>query len=342
MHASHAADIGLAVGRELLFNFRPGIADCPAHFREGVVVAVKPGLDDAAKAIVMLVVLSIGWGVTWPIMKIALLEIPPLSMRMGTAACGAIVLFTIAKLSRRDILIPPGTARIHIVVGSVLNIVGFSLFSAFAQLTAATSRVTILSYTMPIWASVMARFVLGERLTANRITSLVLCAGGIVVLVYPLAQSGIPSGILLAIGAGVSWAAGTIYLKWARINGDPIGVAAWQVAIGFVIIAASMEIFEGSPHLWPVSWTALSCLIFTGAVGSGIAYLLWFEVIQRLPAMTASLGVLSSPVIGVLSSMLVLGERPTFADAIGFALIFAAAACVLIQPQPVVRAPVPD
>jgi drug/metabolite transporter (DMT)-like permease len=54
--------------------------------------------------------------------------------------------------------------------------------------------------------------------------------------------------------------------------------------------------------------------------------------------MSASLGVLASPVIGVLSSMLLLGERPTLADTVGFALIFAAAASVLIQPQQVVRA----
>lgn len=301
-------------------------------------MAVKPGLDDTTKAIIMLVVLSIGWGVTWPIMRISLYEISPLSMRMGTSAVGTFVLFATAKLMQRDLLIPPGTARIHIVVGSVLNIVGFSLLTAFAQLTAATSRVTILSYTMPIWACVMARFILGERLTVNRIISLVLCASGLVVLVYPLAEAGIPSGIVLAIGAGVSWAAGTIYLKWAKINGDPIGVAAWQVAAGFVIMTASVVMFEGSPHLWPVSWMALFGVVFTGAIGSGIAYLLWFEVVQRLPAMTASLGVLSAPVIGVIASMLVLSERPTLTDAIGFALIFAASVCVLIQPRAAVPA----
>ena len=54
--------------------------------------------------------------------------------------------------------------------------------------------------------------------------------------------------------------------------------------------------------------------------------------------MTASLGVLSVPVIGVLASMAILGERPTFADVIGFLLIFAAAACVLIQPRQVIPA----
>jgi drug/metabolite transporter (DMT)-like permease len=301
-------------------------------------VAVKPGLSDTAVANLMLVSLSLGWGITWPIMKIALLEIPPISMRMGTTAIGAAALFAIAALSNRGLTIPRGKARVHVAIAGILNIVGFSLFTAFAQLTAATTRVTILTYTMPIWAALLARFVLGERFTVNRSISLFLCVSGLAVLVYPLTEHGIPGGILLAIGAGVSWAGGTIYQKWARMNGDPVIVAAWQVAVGFIVMGACVLIFEGRPHLWPASGAAIFGVVFTGVVGSGVAYVIWFEVVRRLPAMTASLGVLSVPVIGVLASVLILGERPTIADMIGFLLIFAASVCVLIQPRGLVRA----
>ena len=71
-------------------------------------------------------------------------------------------------------------------------------------------------------------------------------------------------------------------------------------------------------------------MVFAGLVGSAFAYLLWFEIVRRLPAMTASLGVLSAPVVGVIASVLVLGERPTISDVVGFTLILAAAACVLL------------
>lgn len=281
----------------------------------------------------MLVLLSIVWGVTWPIMKIALIEIPPLSMRMATVGIGAATLFVVARLRGRNIRISQTTTWVHVAISGVLNIVGFSLFSAFAQLSATTSRVAVLAYTMPIWACLLAWPFLGERLTIIRSVALTLCAGGLAVLIYPLASSGIPGGILLALGTGVSWAAGTVYLKWARIGGDAVGLAAWQIVIGFFVIAACLPIFEGSPHLWPVSWPAVFGVLFTGIVGTGLAYVLWFEIIRRLPAMTASLGVLSVPVIGVVASMILLGERPTFADIIGFGLIFAASACAMIQPQ---------
>ena len=74
-------------------------------------------------------------------------------------------------------------------------------------------------------------------------------------------------------------------------------------------------------------------------VGSGISNFLWFDIVRRLPATTASLGILSSPVIGVISSMLMLGERPTLADIVGFALIFASSVCVVLRPHDAERAP---
>jgi len=281
----------------------------------------------------LLAVLSLSWGLTWPFMKIALIEIPPFSMRTASAAIGAVMLFMLARLRRHDLRPPQGAALAHLVVSSVLNIVGFSMFSAFAQINATTSRVTILAYTMPIWASLLARLFLGERLNAQRVLALALCVGGLAILVYPLAASGVPIGLLFAVGAGVSWAAGTIYLKWTQPAIDPLANVAWQLVVGSCIIGAGVPLFEGALHVWPASWQALFGVAFTGAIGTSLAYVLWFEAVRRLPAMTASLGVLSVPVIGVLSSMLLLGERPTLTDFIGFALIFAASACVLLQPQ---------
>jgi drug/metabolite transporter (DMT)-like permease len=121
-------------------------------------------------------------------------------------------------------------------------------------------------------------------------------------------------------------------LKWAQIKADPMAIAIWQLVVALVITIACLLVFEGSPHLWPVGPLALSGLIFAGLAGSGIAYLLWFEIVRRLPALAASLGVLAAPVVGVIGSVLALGERPSIHDAIGFVLILAAAACVLLAP----------
>jgi drug/metabolite transporter (DMT)-like permease len=111
-----------------------------------------------------------------------------------------------------------------------------------------------------------------------------------------------------------------------------MAVTFWQVVLGFVVIVICQALVEGPLHLWPIRTTTLVALVFAGAVGSGIAYFLWFEIVRRLSAMTASLGVLSVPAVGVVSSVILLGERPTLTDIAGFALILAASACVLLAP----------
>jgi drug/metabolite transporter (DMT)-like permease len=290
----------------------------------------------------MLVALSLIWGFTWPAMKIALNELPPFSMRTATSLLGAATLCAVVALQRRGFGVAGARTWAHIAVAAILNIVGFTVLTAFAQISAATSRVAILTYTMPIWATLAARLILGEPITATRAIALALCAAGVSVLIYPLLGAGIPAGIVMALGAGASWAAGTVYLKWAQIRGDPIVIVCWQLVIGFLVVAACQPIAEGALPMWSASPAAWLAVAFTGVVGAGVAYIIWFEIVTRLPAATASLGILSAPVLGVVSSIIVLGERPTAADMVGFALILAAAACVLwgsqeakrVQPEP--------
>ena len=280
----------------------------------------------------MLVLLSLGWGMSWPMMRVALDEVPPFSMRVATMAIGAVTLGVLTAARRRGFALHSRVSVAHVVVAGLFNIVSFSILTPFAQLYAATSRVSIVVYSMPIWATLMARAVLRERITGTRAVAFALCVAGLAVLIYPLALTGIPAGILLALGAAIGWAAGTIYLKWAQIREEPMAVTFWQLIVGFAVIAVCQPVFEGPLHLWPIRATTLGALLFAGLIGSGIAYFLWFEVVRRLSAMTASLGVLSAPAVGVVSSVVLLGERPTLSDIVGFALILSASACVLLAP----------
>jgi len=293
---------------------------------------LRSGMAGDLRSRLMLAAICLIWGLTWPMMKISLNEIPPLSMRTGTSFVGAITLLAICLVSGSSLRVPFGRAWLHVLAGSILNMVGFSLFSAFAQIATATSRVAILTYAMPIWTLVLGWLVLNERPTRMQAAAIALCAVGITILISPVAMAtaGAPWGLLFAVGSGFSWAAGTVYLKWARIEVDPIGLASWQITIAFFIIAGCMLIFDGRLQFGAAHAGALFGVLFSGALGNAVAYALWFAIVRRVPALTATLGIVGIPVIGVLSTVLIIGERPTGADTIGFALIFAASVCAQV------------
>lgn len=290
-------------------------------------------ITDAVKARFLLVALVFAWGLTWPAMRIALTDFPPFTMRVVASFIGASSLFILARIAGQGVRLPPRSAWGYIIIVSFLNIIIFSVCSAFAQLTATTGHVAILVYTMPIWASMFAWMFLGEQMSTARTIALVLCIVGIAVLIYPLANGGIPGSLLLSLASAVSWAFGTIYVKRSRIDIEPYTLAAWQLAIAFVAIAIPQVIFESSFTFSAVHLKSWLGVIFSGLFGSAIAYYLWFRVIRLMPASTASLGTLAAPVIGVVSSIFLLNEVPTTTDILGYALIFSASVCALLQPQ---------
>jgi drug/metabolite transporter (DMT)-like permease len=165
-----------------------------------------------------------------------------------------------------------------------------------------------------------------------RVVALALCVSGLTILLWPLFTAGVPRSAFFALGSAFGWTTATVYLKWADLGIDPLVNAAWQLAIGTVLITAGMLLIEGTPHLWPIGLRTTLAIAFIGFIGTGLAHFLWWAIVGKLSTMTASLGSLLVPVVGVTASVFILSERPTLNDVLGFALILAAAACVLLQP----------
>jgi drug/metabolite transporter (DMT)-like permease len=289
-------------------------------------------MSDATTAKLLLIALSFCWGLSWSAMRIALDEVSPWSMRLIGYGIGAVTLLVLIKAQGRSLTIPRGKDWLHNIVAAMFLAVGFGIAGTFAQLMANTSRVIIVNYSMPVWGSLMAYFVLRERINARSALGLALCVAGLTVLVYPVAEQSLrePMGLLLALCCAFCWGGGTVYMKWARMKGDLLAITFWQVMVGVVAFAIGYGIFEGLPRFEPLQWRTWGGLVFNGVLGTGIAYFIWFNIIGRLSTAMASLGSLINPVVGVLGAVIILGDRPTLSDWLGFALIFCAAACVLI------------
>jgi drug/metabolite transporter (DMT)-like permease len=291
----------------------------------------KPA-DTATSAKLFVVVMGMAWGFNWVAARIILESVQPWALRAIGIGIGMLTLFVGAMLSGAPLAIPREDRR-KIAIAGFFNVAAFSVGSAYAQIYGTTSRAVVIAYSMPIWSALLARLVLKEKLNTVKLVALALCATGLAILIWPLARSGFPFGALIALGCAWSWAAGTIYLKQANISVPTVTAAAWQLLFGWLMLAAGMLIFEGLPDLTHVPPRALAWLGYNGFIGMGLAYFLWFVIVDRLPATTASLGSLLVPVVGVIGSAWLIGERPGLTDTIGFACIFAAAASVLLQPN---------
>ena len=288
--------------------------------------------NPAASARLLVIIMGLAWGFNWVAARIILTALPPWTMRALGIGLGDLTLFIAAAVTGISLGVPRGE-RFKILIAGFFNVAVFNVCSAYAQVYGTTSRAIVIAYSMPIWSALLAHFVLREKLNAVKLGALALCAAGLAILIFPLARTGFPLGALLALVCAWSWAAGTIYLKWAEIRASTLAVAAWQLLFGWSMLAAGTLLFEGVPHLRPLPAHIVAWIGYNGFIGMGLAYFLWFAVVGRLPATTASLGSLLVPVVGVIGSAWLVGERPSLYDAIGFALIFAAAASVLLQPS---------
>jgi drug/metabolite transporter (DMT)-like permease len=275
--------------------------------------------------------LALLWGFNWPAVKLGLTEIPPFSLRGFGLGFGAALLFAFAAL-RGSVLTLPRPVWRDVAVGGLLSVAVFNLAATFSQLTTTTSRAAILTFTMPLWSALLARIVLGERIDGRKALALGIGAVGIGLLALPiLAGDGSKWGLVFPLIAATGWAAGTIWQKRFPVAGDRIVITAWQLLVAMVCAWAGAALFGETPHLWPLSAPVAAAFVFHVIGAMAIAYVLWFSLLAQVSATVSALTTLMVPVVGVLSAMALVGDRPTSLDWVGFAAILLAAALVLVR-----------
>ena len=296
----------------------------------------KPGLAVSVKTsnLATLVATALFWGLNWPIVRILLETNPPWSLRAAGLSGGA--LFLIAATQLRGVsLRVPRAHWLHVIVASILNVAIFNICTVFAQLSMPTSRAAILTFTMPLWATLFAWMLLGETIDRRRLAALCVGALGLAILASPfwpvIQAGGVPFGLVYVLGAAISWALGTVYLKGHPIAAAPLAITAWQVILAAVVCTLCMLLFE-TPRLDLSRSPQLLAFAFHVILPQGIAYILWFGLVRRVPASTAALGTLLVPVFGVIGSVLLLHDWPTAMDLFGLVLIVCAVLIDQLRP----------
>ena len=282
-------------------------------------------------AMLLLGVAALAWGASWPAMKIVVSQMPIYSFRVLTAWGGGAMVLLIAwlmgnslRLARRDI----GPA----LVAGLFNITGWLYFTALGLTMLPAGRATVLAYTMPLWAFLAAILLTGERITARRLIALGFGLGAVLVLGGDdlIRLGAAPLGVLVTLAAAASWGLGTVVQKKTVWRTPLLTVAGWQLLIGGAPLAA-LAIAQDSAPFANITMQGALAMAYIVLIGTVLGYWAWFRVLQLIPGEMAALGILPVPVIGVISSTLILGEPLGWAEFAAVALLTAALATMLYR-----------
>ncbi|MGV7217981.1 DMT family transporter [Bradyrhizobium sp. UFLA05-112] len=263
----------------------------------------------APAGLMFLAITSVGWGFNWPVTKFLLSELPPLTLRGVTGVLGALLLAALAVIRRDSLRIAPGIWP-RLLVAALLNVTGWMVLMGLALLWLPASEAALIAYTMPVWASLFAWPVLGERPTLLRTIALVMAFAGLASIMggngVSASAAKLP-GIIMALGGSIGFAVGTVVSKKYPIHLPPITAAAWQIGLGCLPVAIVGVVLE-TTHLSRVTPVGWGLLVYSVVGQFCIAYVSWFAALSRLPASVAAIGTMAVPVIGVVTSALALHE----------------------------------
>ncbi len=268
-----------------------------------------PNPRAASLGIAFLIAASFGWGINFPIMKNLLTEWPPLSARGLAGLVGAIALAVIA-LFRGQSLHVPRKMWLRLWLVSLLTMAAWTASMGVALLWLSGSEAAILSISLPVWASLLAWPILGERISVMRAVSLAVALIGIAILI---GGNGFAAGfekwpgIAFALFGAMAVALGTVLTKHFPLAMPPIALAAWQLWLGCLPVALAGLLLE-HPHVAALSSIGWASMVYMTLIQFCLSYVCWFAALERLPATTASIGTLLVPVVGVLASAAILRE----------------------------------
>lgn len=275
--------------------------------------------------------ITLVWGFNWTAMKVAISEVAPLTFRTFCLAAGSGVLFAVLKASGQPLAIPRSEWR-RLALIAFFTITCWNLLVVFGLRQIPSGRAAILAYTMPAWAIPLSVWFLGERMNGRKLAGLALGMGGMGLLLFQefTSLAGAPLGALLVLGAACTWAIGTLLQKKFPVQAPVAALTAWMMLVGGVPIYAGALLFDDFGALAEVSlWPALA-VAYNVLLSFAWAHWAWIKLATSVSVTTFSLSMLMTPVVGVFSGMLFLGERPGWPEFGALALVLGSLATVVI------------
>jgi drug/metabolite transporter (DMT)-like permease len=286
------------------------------------------------QALGLLVLMTCFWGVNWPLLKVTLVEIAPLHFRSWCFLAGVIGLFSISWASRQDMRVPKGQWG-RLIAIAILNMTCWNILAVYGIPMMASGRAAILAYTMPVWGVLFSAWLLGEKLTRRRVAGVLLGMGGMLLLFSTELSSlqRAPLGAMLMIASAVFWALGVVAMKRWPVDIPLTPYIGWQMLIGGIpIFLGALFIEPGSFDLTRLSFWPLIGTIYNMFIAFVFCYWVFTKIALIAPVGVSTLSILMTPIVGVLSGVVFLGETLHWQDMAALVMVLASLATVMLPP----------
>jgi drug/metabolite transporter (DMT)-like permease len=276
------------------------------------------------KNMALLILLAALWGPSFLFIKVAVESIPPLTLVLGRVAVGAAFLLVALRLSRRSLPADRRLWRRLAVLALIHNALPWVLFS-WGEQYIDSALASILNGTTPLFTIVLAHFLVpGDRMTASKVLGVLLGFMGLFLLILPSLAGGVQAstwGIIAVTIASASYGVAIIYSR-NHLRGLPPLVAPTSQLILATLYMLPIALLVDRPWTLPlpppVAWLSLLAL---GVLGSGLAFIVYYRLLESANPTYISMVTYVIPIFGVILGVLVLDEQLTWLTLAGFALI---------------------
>lgn len=270
--------------------------------------------------------LALIWGVSFLLIKVAVHDMSPTVLLLLRSASGLFGLAVIVKAMGRPLIGPGWRTRVgSFAFMAITNAIIPWIAIAWGEERISSGLASILNSTTTLWTAIIIYWAMpSERPSIVNYVGVVAGFAGVVILVLPdLTTHGISAnvlGTLAVLVASLSYALNAIYQRTRMRT-----VSVFDISIGQLAAATVFAVPLAIPSLPTVhvAWQSLAAVLALGAAGTGVAYLLYYFVMNSLGAVRASGVTLLVPVTAVFWGVVLLNETVSVPMMIGMVVILA-------------------
>ena len=280
--------------------------------------------------IFLLILLILVWTSVWSLFKIAIEVIPPLSFRViiGIPAFALLLFLGFKKVKK--VYIPKSDLRALLLI-SFFNVTLWQVLMLYGINMLGGGRAAVLTYTMPVWATIFASIFGYEKLNISIIISLIFGMTGILFLSLEINVFDNIIGFLITLSAGLSWAIGTMIVKYGGIKSDGLIVAGWQQIIGIIPIIPFALYFDLN-NFGQIDFRHVLIIFYGVFLSSAYTYWAYFTILQKFSVNVTSISVMAVPILAVSIDYIFVGVK--FSEFDILALVFIVSGIYIVATKP--------